>query len=280
MAADYMFMASRHHPHHPYNRPSSRPTSFSSNNPYARFVSSTSSMYTSSRRSLSESISNGPTLPFWWSGTSEHSPVDSKRRRNSSVPQRRGSQRIYPQDSQLVNPDIIDHLDNVGFSSYHHEGPYDAVCPERNRVSKHSPLEAVKESNEEALKATPRDKIMDCLNSHRPLDGTAFFEPGTTDRNGQFYDYEEGSNMMDDYGHFMRLPGKVSILPCDKNSSILTMCRNLPTMTSKMIHSTLVRSRILLPSCGGGSVFIARSVEVLFERLWPSVMPDDFNMPL
>lgn len=111
-----------------------------------------------------------------------------------------------------MNPDIIDQLDDVTAYSYHHEGPYDAVCPERNRVSQHSPLEAVKESNEEALRATPHDKIIDCLNSHRPLDGTAFFPPGTTDRNGQTYEYEEGSNMMNDFGNFMRLPGKVSIL--------------------------------------------------------------------
>ena len=75
--------------------------------------------------------------------------------------------------SQRVIPDTIDELDDVTAYSYHHEGPYDAVCPERNRVSQHSPLEAVRESNEEALRATPRDKIVDCLNSHRPLDGTA-----------------------------------------------------------------------------------------------------------
>lgn len=205
-------MASRHHPHHPYNQPqpSSRRTSFSSNNPYARFMSS-SSVYTPSRRSFSESVSSGPTFPWWWSGAPEHHPVEPKRRRDSSIPQRSRSQRIYSRDSQLVNPDIIDELDDVAFYSYHHEGPYDAVCPERNRVSQHSPLEAVRESNEEALRATPHDKIIDCLNSHRPLDGTAFFPPGTTDRNGQTYDYEEGSNMMNEYDLlFMRLPGKVS----------------------------------------------------------------------
>lgn len=168
-------------------------------------------MYTPSRCSLSESISSGPALSFWWSGVPEHYPVEPRPRRYSSVPQRRRSHRSYSQDSRLVNPDIIDHLDNVGIYSYHHEGPYDAVCAERNRDSKHSPLEAVKESNAEALKATPRDKILDSLNSHRPLDGTAFFAPGTTDRSGQLYDYEEGSNMMDDHSNFFRLPGKVSI---------------------------------------------------------------------
>lgn len=209
-AVDCLPMASRHHPHHPYNQSSSRRTSFSSNNPYARFMSPASSVYTSSRRSFSESVSSGLTSPFWWSGATEHFPVEPKQRRDSSVPRRSRSHRIYPRNSQLVNPDIIDQLDNVGFYSYHHEGPYDAVRPERNLVSQHSPLEAVKESNEEAIRATPPEKIIDSLNSHRPLDGTAFFPPGTVDRNGQTYDYEEGSNMMNDYGNFMRLPGMVS----------------------------------------------------------------------
>lgn len=109
-----------------------------------------------------------------------------------------------------MNPDIIDELDNAALYSYHHEGPYDAVYPERNRISKHSPVEAVRDSNEAALRATPRHKIADSLSSHRPLDGTAFYPPGVTDREGHTYDYEEGSNFMNEYGNFMRLPGKVS----------------------------------------------------------------------
>lgn len=146
---------------------------------------------------------------LWWSGSPEHQPVYPRHQRESSAPRRRRSQQRYSRNSHLVNPDIIDELDDVTSYSYHHEGPYDAVCPERNRVSHHSPLEAVRESNEEALRATPRDKIIDCLHSHRPLDGTAYFPPGTTDRDGQTYEYEEGSNMMDEYGLFMRLPGQV-----------------------------------------------------------------------
>ncbi|KAJ5591860.1 uncharacterized protein N7459_002229 [Penicillium hispanicum] len=202
-----MPMASRHHPHHPYNQHSGRDrrpsvnTNIGSNNPYARYMSPSPSLY--SRQSVSESVPS-----VWWSGEPEHHPAEPRRKCDTSVPQRRrSSHRTYPQHSELVNPDIIDRLDDVTAYSYHHEGPYDAVYPERNRVSHHSPLEAVRESNEEALRATPRDKIVDCLNSHRPLDGTAFFPPGTTDRNGQTYDYEEGFNMMSDSGNFMRLPG-------------------------------------------------------------------------
>lgn len=232
MAVDYI-VASRHHPHHPSNyttssydysyTPSPTTTSsrrssysnFSSNNPYARFTSSSQppQNYTYNRRSTPISISDS-----WWERPRTRDPRDQTRdleRKRSSTNSlnSRSSQSCrrprYPRTSQLVNPDIIDQLDDVTLYSYHHEGPYDAVCPERNRVSQHSPLEAVRESNEEALRATPRDKIIDCLNSHRPLDGTAHYPPGTTDREGQIYSYEEGSNMMNDYGNFMRLPGQV-----------------------------------------------------------------------
>ncbi|KAJ5664625.1 hypothetical protein N7462_011438 [Penicillium macrosclerotiorum] len=211
-AVDCMSMASRHHPHHPYNQQQTRDrrssySSFGSNNPYAYYMSPASSIYAPSRRSISESIPTVPIESLWWSGAPEHQPVNPKPRRDESVSRRRRPRHAYSRLSRLVNPDIIDELDDVTAYSYHHEGPYDAVCPERNRVSQHSPLEAVRESNEEALRATPRDKIIDSLHSHRPLDGTAFFPPGTADRDGHVYDYEEGINMMNDFGNFMRLPG-------------------------------------------------------------------------
>lgn len=216
-AVDCMSIASRHHPHHPYNHQHSRDrrssySTLGSNNPYARYMSPAPSGYSHSKRSLSETFPSVPTVPMdslWRSGSPEYQPVYPRHQRESSAPRRRRSQQRYSRNSHLVNPDIIDELDDVTSYSYHHEGPYDAVCPERNRVSHHSPLEAVRESNEEALRATPRDKIVDCLHSHRPLDGTAYFPPGTTDRDGQTYEYEEGSNMMDEYGLFMRLPGQV-----------------------------------------------------------------------
>ena len=110
----------------------------------------------------------------------------------------------------LVNPDVIDRLDSASFYQYHHEGPYDAVYAERNYHTKQSPVEAVKNSTAEALKATPKDKIRDCIDSHRPLDGVAFYPPGHTDMEGRTYEYEEGTNMMNDYGNFMRCPGQVS----------------------------------------------------------------------
>ncbi|KAJ6178199.1 hypothetical protein N7519_008660 [Penicillium mononematosum] len=186
MAVDCIHMASGHHPHHPFNqvgqdRHQNVGRRMDSNNPYARYISPSPSAYS---RSRSESVNSAPSI--WYSGTPEHYPVEPRRKREHSAP-RRSRTNKYPR-YQLVQPDIIDRLDDVTNFSYHHEGPYDAARPERNCFSQSSPLEAVKD--------------------HRPLDGVAFYPPGTTDRDGQEYSYEEGSNMMNDFsGNFMRLPG-------------------------------------------------------------------------
>lgn len=112
--------------------------------------------------------------------------------------------------SNRVQPDSIDKLDNLSGVLYHHEGPYDAASSCRNRSSKHSPVEALKSSNEEILRATPHENIVDSLTKHRPLDGVAFYPPGTTDWTGRRYDYKEGHNMMtEDRGNFRRWPGMV-----------------------------------------------------------------------
>ena len=97
-----------------------------------------------------------------------------------------------------IQPDQIDSLDTISpdGTSYHHSGPYDATLFARNNSYLSSPLQAVHSSNAEALKATPRDKIMDSVRGHRPLDGVASFPPGTTDRDGAVYSYTEGENMM------------------------------------------------------------------------------------
>lgn len=98
--------------------------------------------------------------------------------------------------NHAVRPDTIDSLDASGIGSYHHEGPYDATLFARNNSWKSSPVAAVAESNQEALKATPHEKIVDSVQGHRPLDGVAAFPPGSADRNGQVYNYKEGDNMM------------------------------------------------------------------------------------
>jgi hypothetical protein len=105
-------------------------------------------------------------------------------------------------------PDSIDRLDVI---SYHHEGPYDAALLARNTSWESSPLAAVKDSNDEALKATPRENIKDSIDRHRPLDGTAAIAPGEQDRFGRMYNYQEGDNMMIvNGGNYRRWPGVVS----------------------------------------------------------------------
>ncbi len=112
-----------------------------------------------------------------------------------------------------VGTDTIDSLDKVGGGPYHHEGPYDATLLARNTNFQSSPLEAVSASNEEALRATPREKIIDSVEKHYPLDGVAVVPPGVADRYGRTYNYQEGSDMMIDNapegGAYKRWPGMV-----------------------------------------------------------------------
>lgn len=165
------------------------------------------------------------------------SPVDShmgRRRRVVSAPvgsynleqsqywrkashRRTASDPPVTKNSNFVRPDVIDRLDNSGLLHFHHEGPYDAVKPERNLITESSPIAAVQSTNSKALEATAPEKIVDSINNHMPLDGTAFYPPGTTDDFGHTYDYEEGPNMMNDYGtnsgNFARCPGQVGRHP-------------------------------------------------------------------
>jgi len=106
-----------------------------------------------------------------------------------------------------IGIDVIDDLDNVG-GKYHHEGPFDATYYTRNTSFNSSPLEALSWSNEEALKATPKERILDSVKGHRPLDGVATYPPGSIDENGSSYNYKEGGNMMiEDGGDYKRWPG-------------------------------------------------------------------------
>ncbi|KAF2705177.1 hypothetical protein K504DRAFT_494116 [Pleomassaria siparia CBS 279.74] len=104
--------------------------------------------------------------------------------------------------------DIIDRLDKTGFS-YHHEGPFDAANIARNRVWKHSPVAAVQDSNEEALRATPRENIADAITRHRPIEGVASVPPGLPDRFGHVLEYEEGADLQrEPGGDYRRIPGE------------------------------------------------------------------------
>jgi hypothetical protein len=59
-----------------------------------------------------------------------------------------------------------------------------------------APVEAVMDTNLEALKATPLEYLKDSLIRHVPLQGTAVVPPGTRDLGGRVMDYEEGPDLM------------------------------------------------------------------------------------
>ncbi|KAF2146790.1 uncharacterized protein K452DRAFT_315009 [Aplosporella prunicola CBS 121167] len=148
--------------------------------------------------------------------------TEGRPRRSSSLRERYpGDRSVYPLDElrreeklarrsphlnkrHLPGPDTIDRLDQIG-GKYHHEGPYDATLLARNTDIKTSPIAAVAESNAEALRATPRENIMDALEKHYPIEGTAAVPPGTRDRFGRVYNYREGEDMMiADGGNYKR----------------------------------------------------------------------------
>ncbi|KAG7005844.1 bifunctional dTDP-4-dehydrorhamnose 3,5-epimerase/dTDP-4-dehydrorhamnose reductase [Physcia stellaris] len=181
---------------------------------------------TSSRDSFSHASTQIPTSTG--GGTSD----SGRRPRNNSLPSRYAGDRsnrpldILTRENKLAyrsphlrkkhipGADSIDTLDNIS-SPYHHEGPYDATLLSRNVNPMSSPIEAVRFTNEEALKATAPERIEDSLKKHRPLDGVAIVPPGMEDMNGRTYNYEEGTDMMiENGGNYKRWPG-VTYLPED-----------------------------------------------------------------
>lgn len=96
----------------------------------------------------------------------------------------------------IPNADLIDTLDLTGFSQYHHEGPYDATLLARNTSYLSSPVAAVRDTNDEAIKATPKEYIKDSLTKHVPLQGTAIVPPGERTLDGHQMVYEEGADLM------------------------------------------------------------------------------------
>ena len=171
--------------------------------------------------------------------SSEIPTSSTGRRRNSSLYSRfEGDQSHRPldiikRDVKLANraphlrkkhhvgADTIDNLDAIG-GGYHHEGPYDATLLAKNISVKSSPIEAVRFTNLEALKATPRELIQDSIQRHRPLDGVAIIPPGMKDRYGRTYNYEEGADLMiEDGGNYKRWPGVVRQFSLEIVSSVI-----------------------------------------------------------
>jgi hypothetical protein len=97
----------------------------------------------------------------------------------------------------MPGADSIDSLDlSMLGGPYHHEGPYDATLLARNTSFQSSPVAAVRDSNREALRATPRENIRDALDKHVPLQGTAVIPPGMSGIDGRTMQYEEGADLM------------------------------------------------------------------------------------
>jgi hypothetical protein len=94
--------------------------------------------------------------------------------------------------------DTIDSLDISGpvpGVKYHHEGPFDPTMKARN-AKKNAPIEAVMDTNIEAIKATPADYLQDSLVKKVPLQGTAIVPPGMKDMSGRTMEYQEGADLM------------------------------------------------------------------------------------
>jgi Pal1 cell morphology protein len=115
-----------------------------------------------------------------------------------------------------IGPDTIDRLDDSIFGSpYHHEGPYDATMLAMQLNGSHrSPVAALKTSNAAAIAATPRANLIDSLERHKPLQGTAIVAPNTRLPNGEYIgEYDEYDLMREDGFNYKRYPGIVCIPP-------------------------------------------------------------------
>lgn len=142
-------------------------------------------------------------------GDTSHRPLDIIR--NDSKKAHRAP---HLRKKNFQRADVIDRLDD-STTAYHHDGPFDAANAARNFDYKYSPIAAVQDSNEEALRATPREAIVDAVTKHRPLDKVASVPPGVPDRFGRVLDYEEGADLQrEPGGDYRRWPG-VEYLPGD-----------------------------------------------------------------
>lgn len=133
----------------------------------------------------------GSSLRERFPGDETHKPLDILRRDS-----KKAARSPHLSKRHMPGPDSIDRLDPTSKIPYHHEGPYDAASLARNSVPGKGPIDALRDSNREALKATPPENISDSLRHGVPLSGTAVIPPGTEDRFGRTFNYEEGANQM------------------------------------------------------------------------------------
>ncbi len=147
----------------------------------------------------------GSSLTSRFEGDQSHRPLEVLRKESKKAHRSPHLRKKY-----ISGTDTIDNLDTTG-GNYHHEGPFDAALLSRNLRAASSPVAALRTSNAEALRATPRENIKDSVERHRPLDGVAFLPPGVADKFGRTYNYEEGADLQrEEGGDLGRWPGIVS----------------------------------------------------------------------
>ncbi|TAQ87468.1 hypothetical protein B7494_g4199 [Chlorociboria aeruginascens] len=176
-------------------------STFKSNNPYSpSYRQSAFGAYNEAgpkRRSLDEPVGNGRgrrrggSLGERFSGDMSHRPLDEIRKETKLANRAPHLKKRY-----MPGADTIDALDRSFGAPWHHDGPYDAVLLARNTSPLYSPVEATKETNAEAIRATPRENMADSLRKHVPLQGTAYIPPGMEGPDGKPMEYEEGADLM------------------------------------------------------------------------------------
>jgi hypothetical protein len=174
------------HPSNPYS-PSHRQTAFGAYNEDGP-----------KRRSLDGKPGNGKgrrrgsSLTEKFPGDMSHRPLDQLRREAKAA-----DRSPHLKKKHLPGADTVDSLDDAVFGgAYHHGGPYDATLLARNTSYLSSPVEAVRGTNAEALRATPRENIRDALDKHVPLQGTSNIPPGMSGLDGKTMHYEEGADVV------------------------------------------------------------------------------------
>ncbi|KAH6669324.1 hypothetical protein B0J14DRAFT_116905 [Halenospora varia] len=167
-------------------------SSFHPSNPYSASASSSHRHSLSNSESSKQGRRRNSSLGERFAGDMSHRPLDQLRRENKAA-----NRAPHLKKRHLPGPDTIDSLDRTVFGlPYHHEGPYDATLLARNTSLQNSPVAALRESNAEALKATPREHIRNALDKHVPLQGTAVIPPGMSGVDGRTMNYEEGADLM------------------------------------------------------------------------------------
>ena len=163
----------------------------------------------STRTSLADGRPRGSSLGARFPGDESARPLDIIRRES-----RKANRAPHLRKKQHIGVDTIDRLDAVGPRAYHHGSAYDAASLAWNQNPKDGPVWAVAGSTREALRATPREKVLDSLRHRRPLDGVAAVPPGP---DGRVFRYKEGTDLMIAEGNYKRWPGVVRLASAPQN---------------------------------------------------------------